>query len=416
MDVIRTDARRRRWTRRAAYVAAAAMLVGGASMGLSRLKPASPGAERSSLVFDTVKRGLMLREVRGPGKLVPEEVLWISSPVDGRVQSAPLLPGVSVKPDTVLVELANPELMLATTNAQWAARSAEAEITAQQARLHNEVLELQAGMAKEEAALEEAVLQHKVDQQLFKDELISEHNLALSKGRVANLEKLIRIDGERFRSHESSITAQLAVQRAKVEQAKAEYALKGAQVESLKVRACVDGVLEQLKVEVGQRIAAGSIVAKVTNPRKLKASLKIPETQAHDIAFGQKVVVDTRSSLVTGHVVRIDPAADAGTVTIDVTIDGPLPREARPDLSVDGTIELERLENVLYVGRPVYGQPNTTANLFKVAADGGAVRLSVRFGRTSVNCIEVLEGLAAGDQVILSDTKEWDAYGRLQLH
>ncbi len=379
MDVERKGATRRRWIRRTLYAVLVVVVLAGTTVGLSRLKPAEPTAERSSLIIDSVKRGLMLRQVRGPGKLVPEEILWIPTPTDARVQSVPWQPGVAVKPDTVLVELTNPELVLATTNAEWGAKSAEAELISQEAKLNNQALEMESAIAKEEADHHEAELQLEVDQRLFKDDLIAERNLNLSKARVINLAKLVSIDQKRLKSHQASLKAQLAVQQAKVEQAKAEYELKKRQLDSLKVRAGLEGVLEQVKVEVGQRVTAGTVLAKVTNPHKLKAVLKIPETQARDITQGQKAIVDT------------------------------------PDLSVDGTIELERLEDVLYVTRPSYGQPESTASLFKLTGDGGAVRIPVKFGRGSVMTIEVISGLSIDDQVIVSDTREWDAYQRIRV-
>ena len=415
MDVERTGVTRRRWIRRTLYALLAVAVLTGTTVGLSRLKPAEPAAERSSLIIDSVKRGLMLRQVRGPGKLVPEEILWIPTPTDARVQNVPWQPGVAVKPDTVLVELSNPELVLATTNAEWGAKSAEAELISQEAKLNNQTLEMEATIAKEEADHHEAELQLEVDQRLFKDDLIAERNLNLSKARVANLAKLISIDQKRIKSHRDSLKAQLAVQEAKVEQAKAEYELKKRQLDSLKVRAGLEGVLEQVKVEVGQRVIAGTVLAKVTNPHKLKAVLKIPETQARDITQGQKAMVDTRNTVVAGRVVRIDPAAESGTVTVDVTLDGAMPREARPDLSVDGTIELERLEDVLYLTRPSYSQPDSAGSLFRVNGDGSAVRTPVKFGRGSVMTIEVVSGLSVDDQVIVSDTREWDAYQRIRV-
>jgi HlyD family secretion protein len=274
---------------------------------------------------------------------------------------------------------------------------------------------MQASLAKEEADYNEAVLQLEVSDQLFKDDLIPEKQLKLAKARVQNLEMLIGIDKQRLESQKKSSEAQLAVQEAALERAKAEFVLKQWQVDALKVKAGLAGVLEQVKVEVGQRIAAGSVLAKVSNPRKLKAALKIPETQARDVVLGQKAVVDTRNSLLDGHVVRINPASESGSVTVDVTLETALPREARPDLSVDGTIELERLENVLYVGRPVYGQSDSTVSLFKLLDPSTAVRIPVKFGRNSVNTIEIINGLDVGDQVILSDTHEWDGYERLRV-
>jgi HlyD family secretion protein len=416
MDIARPNATRRRIIRRTVYSSIAIIVIAAATLGVSRLKPADPTAERSTLVFGTVKRGLMLREVHGMGKFVPEETLWIPAPVEARVERVMLLPGTMVKPETVLVELSNHDLLLAAVNAEWTAKSAEAELISQKARLRNDDLQMQSSVAREEADYNEAKLQLQVDEQLFKDDLIAQRNLNLSRAKVENLEELIRIDKERLDASRASEEAQLAVANAKVEQTKAEAELKRRQVDSLKVKADVEGVLEQVKAEVGQHISAGTILAKVTNPKKLKAALKIPETQARDIVFGQKATIDTRSTILSGRVVRIDPASEEGNVTVDVAIDDPLPRESHPDLSVDGTIELERLENVLYVGRPVYGQADSTVSLFKtIESSTAALRIPVKLGRISVSTVEIREGLNEGDEVILSDTHEWDSTERIRL-
>ena len=394
----------------------AIVLVAGATLGLSRLQPAAPSIDRSSHLFDKVKRGLMLREVRGPGKLVPEEILWITVGTEGRVEKLPLLPGVLVKPETVLVELSNPELVQDALEADGKAKSAAAKLRSERARLDNEKLAMEAAVAKLKAEYNEAVLQCEVDEQLFRDELIAERNVKLSRAKADELAKLIDIDERRLKIFDQSIGAQLATQESEVEQAESLAKLKKRQVDALKVRAGVEGVLEQVKVEMGQHVVAGIALAKVTNPKKLKAQLKVPETQARDVLIGQKAWIDTRNTVVPGKVVRVDPASEQGAVAVDVAFDGPLPREARPDLGVDGTVELERLEDAVFVTRPVYSQAETTASLFRVdAATGYATRVQVKFGRSSVNTIEVLGGLKVGDEVILSDTREWDAFDRLRV-
>jgi HlyD family secretion protein len=417
MDVPRANVGRRRWIRRGVYSLLVIVLLAATTIGLSRLEPAAPGVERATLVMDKVKRGLMLRQVHGPGKLVPEETLWITVAAEGRVERLPLQPGVMVEADTVLVELSNPQMELEALNALWAMRSAEAELTSQKARLQNQLLEMDAALARLEANLQEARLQREVDEQLFKDELISERNLKLSVAKVQQLEQLIGIEQQRLKINRDSQDAQLAVQQAAVEQARAQHQLKLKQVESMKVRPGVDGILEQLKVEVGQRVTGGAILAKVTNPKRLKAQLRVPETQAPEVQIGQEVLIDLRNLVVPGRVVRVDPAVEAGTVAVDVAMTGELPRGSRPDLSVDGTIEIERLEDVLYVGRPVYGQGNSIVGLFKITEAGAkAIRVQVKFGRTSVNTIEVIQGLAEGDEIILSDTHEWDSHDRLSVN
>jgi HlyD family secretion protein len=386
------------------------------TLGLSRLEPAAPGVERETVWLDTVKRGPMLREVRGTGTLVPEVIWWIPAATAGRVERILVLPGTPVGADTVLLELSNAELELDAVNAEWMLKSAEAELTSLEVNLRNELLELEASAARVEADYHEARLIQEVDEELFSDGLISERNLNLAKVRVEELAKLHEIEQKRLDIRGASQEARLAAQRAKVEQARALFHLKRAQVESLRVRAGTSGVLEQLPVEVGQRVARDTILAKVTDPRDLKAVVKIPETQARDVLPGQKASIDTRNGVVTGRVVRIDPAVSEGTVSVDVTFEEPLPKGARPDLTVVGTIEIERLENVLYVGRPVFGQAHSTVGLFKLGAqDDTAVRAQVELGRSSVNTIEIVKGLEVGDQVILSDMSRWDAFERVRL-
>ena len=416
MDIVRPHANRRRWMRRIGYTTVAVLVVAAATLGLSRLQPAAPSVERTSLVLDKVRQGLMLREVRGPGKLVPEEILWITVGTQGRVEKLPLLPGVLVKPDTVLVELSNPELVQEALEAAGKASAAEAKVRSEQARLQNELLTMEAAVARLKADHNEAVVQCEVDEQLFRDDLIAERNIKLSRTKVTQLGKLIDIDERRLKIFADSIDAQLATAESDLHQAKALAALKRQQVEALKVRAGVEGVLEQVKVELGQHVTAGISLAKVTNPRRLKAQLKVPETQARDVLIGQRAWIDTRNTVVPGKVVRVDPASEQGSVAVDVAFDAAPPREARPDLGIDGTVELERLENAVFVNRPVYSQAEATASLFRVdPATGHAARVQVKFGRSSVNTIEVLEGLAVGDEVILSDTREWDAFDRIRV-
>jgi HlyD family secretion protein len=327
------------------------------------------------------------------------------------------LPGTPVEADTILLELSNAELELDAVDAEWRLKSAQAEMDALHVNLRNELLTLQASVARIEADYHEARLRQAVDQQLFDDGLISERNLKLSKVRVEELAKLNEIEQKRLEINEASQEARLAAQLARVEQARALSELKLQQVEALGVVAGTAGVLEQMPVEVGQRVLPGTILAKVTDVTTLKAVLKIPEVQARDVLPGQIASIDTRSSVVSGRVVRVDPAVQEGTVAVDVSLEGPLPKGARPDLTVVGTIEIERLEDVLYVGRPVFGQANSTVGLFRLAADDGvhAVRVPVKLGRTSVDMVEIIEGLEVGDQVILSDMSRWDSFDRIRL-
>ena len=422
MDVpISPALKRRRRTRRWLRVAAVAALLGLVTLGLSRLQPAVPRVEKASIWIDTVKRGEMLRQVRGNGTLVPEDIRWIPTINAGRVERILVLPGAAVKADTVLVELSNPDVEQAAFDAEWQLKGAEADLTNLRVQLNSQKLTQQATEASVQANYSNAKLDSEVNQELAKSGLVPGIMVRQGKAKADELSKLLAIEQERLGMSAEAAKAQLAVHDAKAAQLRAQLALKRRQVEALKVRAGMDGVLQRLgepsnPLQVGQQLAAGTLVARVANPAKLKAAIKIAETQAKDIQLGQPAEIDTRNGSIPGRVIRIDPAVENGTVTVDVALDAPLPKGARPDLSVDGTIELERLENVLYVGRPVQGQPEGTVGLFKLV-DGGktAVRVTVRLGRSSVSVIEIVEGLQAGDQVILSDMSRWDAHERVRL-
>lgn len=416
MDIPRPDFAKKRWIRRAAIGGAALVAIPLLTYALSRLRPAAPTVERATVWVDTVKRGEMLRQVRGLGTLVPEEIRWIPAMTEGRVEQRVLRPGAVVRPDSVILELSNPDLEQQLVDAEWQLKAAEAEYTNTRVQLESQLLNQRAAAATVQADCRQAALQAEVDEQLVKDGLTSELNVKRSKVRAEELATRWELEQKRLDIAADSANAQLAVQRARVEQLRALYELRRKQFDSLRVRAGVAGVLQQVPVEVGQQVAPGANLARVANPTKLKAELRIQETQAKDAQIGQKALVDTRNGVVPGHVVRIDPAVQNGTVTVDVTLDGPLPQGARPDLSVDGTIEIERLADVLYVGRPVHGQPESTVGLFKLA-DGGkyAVRTPVKLGRSSVSTIEVIEGLEVGDQVVLSDMSAWDGFERVRL-
>ncbi|MGD8454009.1 MAG: efflux RND transporter periplasmic adaptor subunit [Phycisphaerae bacterium] len=416
MDIPRANIARRRWIVRSSLLVVAAVAIVAVTWGLSRLEPAAPSVERSAVWLDTVKRGPMLRAVRGTGTLVPEVIWWIPAVTDGRVERVLVLPGAQVDAETVLLELSNPELDLAAADAEWEATSAEADLAALQVTLQNERLTLEASVARLEADHQEAVLQREVDEELFADGLISERNVRLSRARVDQLARLIEIEKARLETWDTSREARLAAQRARIEQARARHALKAAQVDALRVRAGTAGILEQLPVEVGQRVAAGTILAKVTDVRTLKAVVRIPETQARDVQPGQVASIDTRNGIVPGRVVRIDPAVQEATVAVDVALEGELPRGARPDLSIVGTIEIERLDDVLFVGRPVHAQANSTISLFRLRADGTtADRVPVELGSNSVDTVEIRRGLEVGDQVVLSDMSRWDEFDRVCL-
>src|SRR5438445_2934859 len=422
MDIARPDIARRRRRHRILYSFAGLGALVVITIGLSRLKPAAPLVENPWP--DTVKRGEMLRQVRGNGTLVPEEILWIPTLSAGRVERILVLPGAAVKADTVLVELSNPEVEQAAFDAEWQLKAAEAELANLRVQLETARLNQQSILATAQANYSSAKLEFEVNDELAKAGLVPALTLKQSKGKADELTKLLEIEQQRLDISADAAKAQLAVQDAKVAQLRAQLQLRRRQVEALKIRAGIDGVLQKLgdaaattTLQFGQQLTPGATVARVANPAKLKAEIKIAETQAKDITFDQKAYVDTRNGVIPGHVVRIDPSAQNGTRTVDVALDGPLPKGAVPDLSVDGTIELERLENVMYVGRPVQGQPDTTVGMFKVV-DGGkeAVRVPVKLGRTSVSTIEVVEGLQVGDQVILSDMSQWDAHDRVRLN
>jgi HlyD family secretion protein len=417
MDIPRPTAARRRRIRRIIYgllVLAAIPLI---TWALSRLKPAAPTVERATVWLDTVKRGPMLRNVRGLGTLIPEDILWIPATTDGRVEQRLALPGTWLKPDTVIFILSNPELQQTTLDAEWKLKAAEAESTNLRVKLQSERLNQQALAATMRSDYQQAKLQADRDAELNKLGLLANLNMALSRTKAEDLANRDQIEQKRLEIGTEAIQAQLAVQKATVEQLRALYQLKLSQVEALKVRAGVEGMLQQLQVDVGERVAIGTKLARVAQPKKLKAELKIPETQAKDIQIGQKAEIDTRNGIIAGRVSRIDPAVVSGTVTVDAKLEGELPQGARPDLSVDGTVEIEKLTDVLYVGRPTYGQTNSQVGLFKLEPDGkGAIRVQVKLGRSSVNTIEILEGLRVGDQVILSDMSAWDAYDRIRLN
>ncbi len=417
MDIPRKEAARRKRIRQIIVGTVVLAAIVAVTLGVMRLKPAAPSVEWATLWPDTVKRGPMLRQVRGLGTLVPEDILWIPATTDGRVEQRLALPGIVVKPDTVLIVLSNPELQQALVDAEWKLKAAEAELENLKVKLQSERLTQQAAAATVTSEANKSKLEADRDAELNKLGLIADIQAKKSLATAQDWANRDQIEAKRLEIGVDAIEAQIKVQKATVEQLRALYGLKKSQVEALKVRAGVNGVLQQVPAEVGQRVAVGANLARVVQPEKLKAELKIPETQAKDVALGQKAEVDTRNGVIPGRVSRIDPAAVNGTVTVDVKLEGALPQGARPDLSVDGTIEIEKLNDVLYVGRPTFGQPNSQVTLFKVDADRkGAARVQVKLGRSSVNTIEILEGLRVGDQVILSDMSAWDAYERIRLN
>jgi HlyD family secretion protein len=388
----------------------------GITFGLRRLQPAAQSVERSTVWPDTVKRGEMIVQVRGLGTLVPEDILTIPATTDGRVVPQPLLAGTLVKPDTIILELTNPELLAALVDAEWQVKAAEASYTDLKVRLEGTRLDQEAALATTQASYDQAKLTSDRDEAMYKEGLTVEINARISKSRAEDLKNRYAIDKRRLDGSLESITAQLASQQTHTEQLRAAYDLKKMQVDALKVRAGSEGVLQQVMVDVGQRVTQGTPLAKVVQPWRLKAALQIQETQAKDVMIGQKCEIDTRNGIVKGKVSRIDPSVINGTRTVDAQILEPLPKGAVPDLSVEGTIELNRMKDVMYVGRPVFGQSESVVSLFKLGPDGKiATRTQVKFGRSSVTTIEVLEGLKVGDTVILSDMSAYDGQDRIEL-
>lgn len=416
MDIIREDVSEKRRKKRLMLAAVGAVAVLLITLGLSKLKPAAPSVEKSTVWMDTVKRGPMLRQVRGPGTLVPEEIRYISAETNGRVERLVILPGAPVKPDSILIEMSNPEVERQALDAESQYRAAQAELLNVRAHAERDIMDQQAAAATIRSDFHQAQLQAETNEGLYKEGLVAALILKLSKVRAEELETRNAIEEKRVATVADSAKAQIAVQEATVDQLRALASLKRAQKEALHVRAGIPGVLQELPVQVGQQVAPGTTLAKVAEPTRLKAQLKIAETQAKDVLIGQPASIDTRNGIVPGKVARIDPAVQNGTVTVDVTLQGELPMGARPDLSVDGTIELDRLKDVLFVGRPAFGQEKSLVGLFRVNEDGDeAVRVKVKLGKSSVNTVEVVEGLKPGDKVILSDMSAWDAYDRVRL-
>jgi HlyD family secretion protein len=418
MDIQRkkSGARSRR-VRTAIYIAISACAIAAVTLVVARLKPAAPTVERGTLLIDTVKRGQMLRQVRGNGTLVPEDVRVIAASTQGRVERILVQPGTEVNAGTLLIELSNPELQQSSVDTEYQLRAAEADYNNLKVRLQSDRMNQQIVAAGVHSEYQQAKLQLDTDEQLAKDGLVAPLSLKLSRVRVSELENRYNLEQKRLEVSVKSAQAQLASQEARINQLKALLALNKSQVETLGVRAGTNGVLQQMQVEVGQQVTPGTNLARVVEPQHLKAELKIAETQAKDIKLGLQAGIDTRNGVIQGHVSRIDPAAEQGTVTVDVALDEQLPEGARPDLTVDGTIELERLSDVVYVGRPAFGQSQSTVSMFKLEPDGkAATRVNVKLGRSSVNTIEIVEGLQPGEQVILSDTSAWDAYNRILLN
>jgi len=402
--------------RTGALVAVGVAAIGGITFGLTRLKPAAPTLDRSSAVIDTVKRGPFVREVRGNGTLVPQLVRWVPAPSDGRVEKIPVQAGVVVGFDTVIVELSNPQMEQEAMDAEYQVKAAEADKESLRTRLESESMTQESAIAGINAQYSQAKLQLETDEVLGKQGLVPDLMLKISRMQVQTLASRLKVERDRLAVGSKSTKAQINAQESRIQQLRALARLKRDQATGLKVRAGTSGVLQEVSVQVGQQVTPGFNIARVADPASLKAELKITETQIKDVKLGQPVAVDTRNGIIQGEVQRIDPAAREGTFTVDVTLTGPLPSSARPDLSVDGTIELERLTDVLHVGRPAFGQGQQTVGLFRLTPDGQeAVRVQVTLGRSSVSNIEIVSGLKEGDQIILSDTTQMDSYDHIRI-
>jgi HlyD family secretion protein len=415
MDIPRPENKRRKQTRQLAIGGGVVLLVVIVSVVVARLEPAAPSVARASVWIDNVRQGEMLRQVRGPGTLVPREIRWIAAQTTGHVERVIVKPGAVVAADTVLVEMTNPDLMRETDEARFALDAALAELAEMKLTLKSQQLDQRAALASARTEYESARLQAEAERAA--GDVIPALQTQRSELLAAERKERFEIETDRVAQFTDTMKAQIMAREAKLAGVRNAYERKQQQVEWLKVRAGVAGVLQQMLVEDGQTLTLGQNIARVARPDDLRAEINIPETQARDVQIGQTVNVDTRNGIVPGRVVRIDPAVQQGTVQVDVNFTGPLPTGARPDLSVDGTIEIERLPQVLFTGRPAYGQPNSTVGLFKLVEDGRyAVRVPVEIGRTSVNAVEIVKGLAAGDQVILSDTSAWDDNDRIRLN
>jgi len=407
---------KRKRLRQAGMAVAAVLVLVVLSVALARMEPAAPSVERATVLEDTVKRGSIIRQVRGVGTLVPEDTRWLPATTEGRVDRIVLRPGASVKADSVILVLSNPQVEQEALNARLALQSARAGLDNLRAQLQNDLLTQQAQAAAIQSDFEQARLEAEANEALAKEQLVSELIRKQSHLRADTLKSRVEIETRRLTAARESIDARMRVQQTTVDQAQAMTDLYASRLRALQVTPGFAGVLQQVPVEVGQRVAPGQNLARVADPGRLKAELRVAETEARDIEVGQSAEIDTRTGKIAGRVSRKDPGAANGTVTIDVSLTDELPRGAVPDLSVDGTVQLERLENVLYVGRPSLGQDNSTTGLFKVtSAAGDASRVQVRFGTSSVNEIVVISGLKEGDRVVLSDMTAWDAYDRVRL-
>ncbi|HYH83218.1 MAG TPA: HlyD family efflux transporter periplasmic adaptor subunit [Longimicrobium sp.] len=414
MDIKRTPPPRgRKWV---IYGGAAVLLLLVVGVAIAKMGPAAPSIERSTLWVDTVRKGDMVRQVRGPGTLVAEDIRWISAITQGRVEAKLVAPGTVVTPGTVLVTLSNPDVERLALEAQRQLTAAQADLTTLRTNLQNQLLTQQGAIAQIQAQHNQAQRQAQSAEALARQNMVSTQELAKARDDAADLQTRLRVERQRVDHMRGSMRQQIAGQESQVTMLRRLAAFNQSQIASMQVRSPGGGVLQELPVELGQWVNSGATLAKVVQPSRLKAVLRIPETQARDLAVGQRASIDTRNGMIPGRVVRIDPAAQNGTVAVDIALEGALPRGARPDLSVDGTVDIERLTNVLHVGRPAYGQAESTVGLFKLLPGGReAVRANVRLGRGSAGSVEVVQGLQPGDVVILSDMSQYESSERVKL-
>ena len=417
MDIKRTPKSKiRKKIRNAVMIVVGVAALAGITYGLTKLKPAAPTLDPSTAVIETVKRGEMVRDVRGNGTLVPEITRWVPAPAEGRVEKLLLQAGVEVDPSTVIVELSNPQMEQQATDADFQVKAAEADEENLKVRLESDTMTQKAAIATINAQYSQAKLQLDADEVLAKQGLVADLVLKISRVNVQDLANRLKVEQERLAVNSRSTKAQLNAASSRLQQLRVLAKLKREQVDALKVRAGTSGIVQVVSVQVGQQVTPGLNIARIADPNSLKAVLRVAETQIGGVRIGQKVIVDTRNGLIDGQVSRIDPAAREGTFEIDASLTGPLPPSARPDLSVDGTIELERLQDVLKVGRPAFGQAQQTIGMFVLTPDGTeAERRQVKLGRNSVSMIEILDGLKEGDRVIISDTSALDSYNRIRL-
>ena len=417
VDIARPESvKRKKKIRRIIYGIVAVLAVAGISFGVSRLSPAAPGVEKATVWIDTVKRGPMIRQVRGSGTLVPENIRWITATTSGRIEKRVLRPGAIVTPTSVILIMSNPDLQQAATTAELALKSAQAALENQRARLQTDILTQEAALETAKSNFTQANNRLAANRELHKEKLISDLQLKEFEGNAAEMKNRATIAEKQLEIARAGLKSQIAPQEADVNQRRAAHELVLRQLEDLKVKAGMNGVLQLLPVEEGASVTANQQVARVADPSVLKAELRIAETQTKDIRIGQVAEVDTRNGTVAGRVARIDPASSNGTVGVDITLEGALPAGSRPDLSVDGTVRLEKLDDVIFVGRPAFGQEESTIQLFKLTPNGEAHRTKVVLGRSSVNQIEIREGLQPGDQVILSDMSSFDQFDRVKLN